>query len=167
MPELKQELKDRAAVYFAMPSGWLAFLDRATSSLRTCAGCSLAEWERSSRSYPKSGMLLNGRLYPREPLALPTSASASSSWPTPQRIDSQFQQSLPATRRRAERGGQLLSPHRWTLLTGSRYYPPEASEYLMGFPLGWTELEPRSLATLLCPRSPSTSGAASSRTPSE
>jgi hypothetical protein len=62
-----------------------AYYDRSTSSWKTCRGCLFedAEWETYSESFPKWGLMRNGRLYRRAPLVRPISGRGCSLLPTP------------------------------------------------------------------------------------
>ena len=63
--------------------GSLARYDRATQSWRTSQLCLDGDWDRFSETWPRSGMMRSGIAFPLRPLAHPTSATASGSWPTP------------------------------------------------------------------------------------
>lgn len=59
------------------------YVDRATSSVRTCQGSFLSDWENASPTLPRSGSMLSGLLYARPTSERPIGESESSSWPTP------------------------------------------------------------------------------------
>lgn len=56
--------------------------------LRTCEDSLVKECTTYSETLPASGILLNGKLYPRSLLVHHTDANVSSSWPTPTTADS-------------------------------------------------------------------------------
>ena len=93
-------------------------------------------WESYLETWPPSGMTRNGQAYRLPPLVPRTSVGESLLWPTPTARDwrsdkgKQTDQELYGTRGRPlpRVAGGMLNPT-WV-------------EWLMGFPAGWTELEP-------------------------
>jgi hypothetical protein len=140
-----------------------------TRSWRTFEDISLWGDLPSLESLPKSGMTRNGVLYPQPEWERLIDVSGSSSWPTP-RSSAAMAENLDNVRRRVERRGRLgakleESVAMWptpttvdTFTPKSRSNPtlgdaarkadgnngklnPTWVEWLMGFPLGWTDLE--------------------------
>ena len=189
--------------YGRSSEGSYASYDRDTSSWRTYQGCLFEEWETFSETFPPSGMMRSGALFPLPQWVLPTSEKGSSSLPTPtaqdakndggpsqfrrnslplnalvkmwhtplasdyKNMDSSNQESLSnqvkkwptpsATPRGAHTGteaGEVSADGKSrtsakgvkfgaTLQTavGSGQLNPTWVEWLMGFPLGWTDLK--------------------------
>jgi hypothetical protein len=133
-----------------------ATYDPATLYWRTYLGISRSDSTEFSLTLPPSGSMRNGRLS-RQPMWVPpTSVVASSLWPTPTArdyrtggdIDRQGGPSLAAlmwatptahprthTPRQVDHGVQLANQVGGAL-------NPTWVEWLMGFPLGWTDCEP-------------------------
>lgn len=141
-------------------TGLFARLDPDGCWLKTCQGCSQLRLDGSSEPFSEtwrgSGIMRSGICYRRTPL-VPNISDVGFSllplnlWPTPTASDAETGktdivrfQSLDVAVRNGkvamEAGGQL-NP-RWV-------------EWLMGFPSGWTDLEPSE--TPLCPKSSSSS----------
>lgn len=109
-----------------------------------------------SESFTRSGMMRNGMLFQRPPLAPLIDVSGSGLWPTPTASDNDNRRSRPTPSELAGRHGWGLrsaladatnpeSPRKWPIqgeipLTG--HLNPDWVELLMGWPLGWTAPEP-------------------------
>jgi DNA (cytosine-5)-methyltransferase 1 len=65
----------------------LAKYDPDTCLWKTSQACLFEEWIEFSETFPNSGMMRSGELYPQPMSEPPTSASGSGSWPTPQSRD--------------------------------------------------------------------------------
>jgi hypothetical protein len=65
----------------------LAKYDPDTCLWKTSQACLFEEWIEFSETFPNSGMMRNGELYPQPMSEPPTSASGSGLWPTPQSRD--------------------------------------------------------------------------------
>jgi hypothetical protein len=72
-----------ARVFGPRSSGLFLTFDPATWSWRTSQLSLLEESDVFSGTWPRSGMTRSGTAYRLQPLALPTGATASGSWPTP------------------------------------------------------------------------------------
>lgn len=117
----------------------LARWDPDTSSWRTAQGSLLTGWEEFSESLPKSGMTRNGRLYRQPPLVPDTGEIAHSWWPTPLANDHKHGTEAP----RDDGGDRSYElKHLIRALFGGMSVNPRFYEELMGFPTGWTALEP-------------------------
>jgi hypothetical protein len=147
--------------------GWSAKFDPHTSTLRT-AQCSLLEEEPELlQTLPRSGMTRSGMLWERQTLVLRTSETESGSWPTPMSSEykanknyrpgrqnglTQAVMKWPTPRTAGMCGGtgfwELLNKN--TTIEEARQMGagnggtlnPTWVEWLMGFPLGWTDLKP-------------------------
>ncbi len=148
----------------------LATYDPATSSWRTSQDSWLDTegWGQSLATWPPSGMTRNGTASQLAPLVPRTSATASGSWPTPtgrDHKDGQYNPNVPinsllgrAVWPTPSSGGETGGPHglvggsghRKMLVDlvgedearsmGSGSLNPTWVEWLMGFPIGWTDL---------------------------
>lgn len=134
---------------------------------RTLAPFELVDWSKCSGKSLRSGMTRNGIVFPLQPLVRPTSATASGLWPTPDASVMNLNESVASVLARratckakwgnngfglrlqtavkmwptptANRWGGLQS-HGMNAISGS--LNPTWVEWLMGFPLEWTALEP-------------------------
>ena len=137
--------------------------NRATRSLRTYQPFAIADWTLYSGASLRSGMTLNGTVYPLQPLALLTAATASGLWPIPTAnrsnqcsVDAAGHRMWPTPRASEWKGtGPLGSKsHIYRLKKGyldasvqeaeqrTGKLNPTWVEWLMGFPPGWTDLKP-------------------------
>jgi hypothetical protein len=116
--------KGRARVFGQSTPASLANYDRDTSLWRMLQSSFLEGLDEFSETWPRSGMTRNGTAYQLQPLAPLTGVIGSGLWPTP-RVSMAHG---PSQREIAE-----TSP-----TTGS--LNPEFVEWLMGFPIGWTDL---------------------------
>ena len=127
-----------------------------------------------SQSFTRSGTMRNGMLFRRPPSVRLIVGSGFGLWPTPTANDNDNRRSRPTPAELAGRHGWSLrsaladatdpeTPRRWPIeghipLTG--HLNPDWVELLMGWPVGWTALEPLSgvmvggeTSPLSCPRS--------------
>lgn len=126
-----------------------AWYDPDTSSWRTFQGSFLSTeeqpWPKFSETWPRAGTMRNGTAYQRQPLVPRIDATAYSLWPTPQASDAMRVrlrvESLTRTYDRKRKGihgaailPEVLAAEFATSQTG------EFTEWLMGFPIGWTDL---------------------------
>ena len=132
LPERARALAARVAVYGRSTPELLAKYDPDTSSWRTSQLCLDGVLAEFSETWPRSGLMRNGTAYQLPPLVRLTDETGFGLWPTPV-ARSWKDNGSPAEYRRneiplaAQVGGQLN---------------PTWVEWLMGFPLGWTALEP-------------------------
>lgn len=148
-------------------TAWFAKYDH-DLSLWKIPQCSLLEdWESFTATWPRQGMIVNGYAYPQVPVVHPTNATVSGySLPTPT-----SNPDLPNRRSHTKGPKNLLEVargcwgHLWPTPTAhmsketnspseaKRHQPslsslvggklnPEWVEWLMGWPLGWTDLKP-------------------------
>jgi hypothetical protein len=147
--------------------GWSAKFDPHTSTLRT-AQCSLLEEEPELlQTLPRSGMTRSGMLWERQTLVLRTSETESGLWPTPTVCGNYNRKGLsktsgdglatavskwPTPTARIWKGGgrkmirddgksreDMLD---WLVEQNGGRLNPTWVEWLMGWPLGWTDLKP-------------------------
>jgi hypothetical protein len=124
--------------------------DPVSFSWRTYSDSSIGAWPTSSVVFPRAGTMLNGVAYRRPMWVRPTSDSGSLSWPTPKgspdkmgrprpndRGDLQAAVTQMPTPTANRRSG--LQSHGKNAILGQ--LNPTWVEWLMGFPLGWTDLE--------------------------
>lgn len=131
----------------------------------------LGELIEALRAAPRSGTMRNGIAYPLPPLALITSEIGSGLWPTPNTGDAKQSGNVENWQRRAKahaaNGVNLQMPlpiavKLWPTPTASRWsglqshgrnailglMNPRWEEWLMGFPVGWCDLNLERSATL-------------------
>jgi hypothetical protein len=121
--------------------------DRASSSWKTSQACLVGGLETYSATWPPAGMMRNGRVYRRQRLVHRISVLGSTLWPTPNSSDGQrlrlssvhIGNAIASHKRRGKKLGAYLAikTHEYGASP-----TPELAESLMGFPIGWTELEP-------------------------
>ena len=137
----EQELKDSEAV---CGSTWLESLEKSnqlTLLLKTPLCSALEDSVQSSKTLPHWGTMLNGECYPQVPLALTINVhECGSLLPTPTCHNAK-EGAYPAeyTRRTP-----TLATH-----VGGKIHP-EFTEWMMGWPLGWTGLKPLETAKYPC-----------------
>lgn len=124
--------------------GAFAYFDPVTSSLKTCQGSLLPDSEMYCEAWPRAGTMRNGIIYQREP-SVPTSfATASLSLPvvpSPVACDGKG-----SGRIRHERGANNNLRDWWNMNYRFVCPPVRCSEYLMGFPIGYTDCGPSEIA---------------------
>ena len=142
--------------------GSLARYDRATSSWKTSQLCLGGGLETFSETWPRSGMMRSGIAYRLPTLAPLTAATASGLWPTPRANDGEkrgeiandIRSVLPAAAKhwptptsrdwRSGKASQATMDRNARPLSevvGGTLNPTWV-EWLMGFPLGWTDCGP-------------------------
>jgi hypothetical protein len=172
MPEAKKESTgNEADSGLSLPES-LANYDRATSSWKTSQRSLFEEWAEFSATWPQSGMMLNGTCYRRPPLVHGISDAGFSLLPlnlipTPVRYDA-----TPGGPNNHYKGLGNLAKHgtiptptcsdakthgsdtvrfqsldvfvreRTSATEAGGQLNPTWVEWLMGFPIGWTELPP-------------------------
>ena len=165
-PEKEQELTESDQECGVTWRGWLAKYDPDTSLWRT-AQCSLLEdLNESLATLPRSGMTQNGLLWELPMLEqttkgtesglLPTptmqglnggsnsrnAAISRGLWPTPRASDYKGSTSAEAMGKAAARGFNPNLPEATAASVGGGKLNPTWVEWLMGWPLGWTDLKP-------------------------
>ena len=126
----------------SLPASFASY-DPDTSSWRTSQLCLFGGWELFSETWPRAGMMLSGRCYQRAPLAHHIHDQGCSFWPTPQAQDAKHAAPTDWELSQQETGKQLhLHTALYQILGERGAVHPQLSEWLMGFPIGWTDLEP-------------------------
>jgi hypothetical protein len=108
-----------------------AWFDHASSLWRTSPHCSGEACLPYSETWPSSGTMQSGIAYRRAPLVPHKHEKECSFWPTPTAKANHMAPSMrkwPGYARMQDELGGQLDPSHW--------------EWLMGFPIGWTDLEP-------------------------
>jgi len=162
--------KAHAADYGASSPVLLANYDHATSSWRTSQHCLVEGLTVFSETWPRSGMMRSGIAYRLPPLVRLTDETGFGLWLTPKASDTSTGEKnetfLTRMGDRTDRCAQSLSaqvnnPKTWPTPTGCGNYNrkgasktsgdglatavggtlnPTWVEWLMGFPIGWTDL---------------------------
>ena len=162
-----QALPVSGPVFGTRCTGSLASYDRDTSSWKTSQRCFLEGWIPYSQTFPRSGMTRNGTLFRLVPLVPRTGGNGSGLWPTPDTGESlsghgrrgisrnprhQSANSLEARVRQwptptvqdaSNNGGPSQSQRNTPPLNSvaGGALNPQWVEWLMGFPIGWTDCE--------------------------
>ena len=140
--EKEQKTLDTCGLGYEQP---LANYDHASQSWKTLEGISLWGEYRLLESLPKSGMTQNGVLYQQPEWERPIKESASSLWPTPTTANWVTSTSVESTREQMLNGekysSRIVQAVALAEPTAIGYLNPEWVEWLMGFPIGWTDLE--------------------------
>ena len=101
--------------------------------------CSLLEdWEPFSQIWPQWGLMRDGECWEQAPWAHHTGETDFGLWPTPTATDSTrgSPETMEAKKMRGANTG-------WSIIDVLGYMPhPEFAEWLMGWPIGWTDLKP-------------------------
>jgi hypothetical protein len=132
--------------------GYLAFFDPGSSSSRTATLCECEDSTESSQTLPRSGLMRSGTLSPLPTSAHRTCGEGYSLWPTPTASDAKRARMAlsslakaywkkKAGRRRGKQhhGSSILGETlaaRFGLRQGGGF-----TEWLMGFPQGWTGVD--------------------------
>lgn len=142
-PEYPGSVLDSGGIWCA-PFAWY---DRSSSSWRTWQRCLDGEWEPFSGTWPRAGMTRNGIAYQWSPLAYRIFVRGHGLFPTPQASDGMRfrfspKQILQAKQNHEAKGTTLGSYLARDLAERFMASPtPQLSEALMGFPIGWTDLQ--------------------------
>ena len=111
-----------------------AKLDPDSSSWRTYQACLIAGWEESLETFPEAGSMQSGRLYRRARWVRHSCGEGCSLWPSPRASDRDNCGGSNA-RCKAQRTGTYIG----------RNQNPEFQGWLMGFPFGWSDLQPEEI----------------------
>ena len=117
-----------------------ANFDQSSSLWKTSQICLSGEWAEFSETWPRHGLMRNGRCSPAAPLVLHTCDSVCSSWPTPVAQDVRTlgpKANLLRWFKRSEHGEiQRHVTYTYAAKFGMRPHWKVAA-WLMGFPLTW------------------------------
>jgi hypothetical protein len=189
-PDAARGSTGHARVFGPSTPDSFATYDPATSSWRTSQLSLLEEWSVFSETWPRAGMTRSGTASRLRPLAPLTGGTGSGSLPTPNARDWKDLAGSPAAQRRKSPGlATMAAANMWPTPKSSPSGPdyarmnregsggddlatavaretggslnPTWVEWLMGFPLGWTDLERSATPSSL--RSPNGSAGASSK----
>ena len=126
------DLTEREAPCGSRWRGWLAKYDHSTCSWKT-AQCSLLEEESESLvTLPRWGMTVDGLLWEQPTLEPNTKETECGLWPTPTTPSGGGNCGGSGAYKNALKNGTYI-PHSIN---------PNLYEWLMGWPLGWTDLKP-------------------------
>jgi hypothetical protein len=125
-------LREPDRVFTAKSCGFLTSLDLNTFSWKTCQLSLIADLEQSYSTWPRWGMTLGGAAFVHPMSDRRMSEIGGGCWPTPQASDcrkviSTFGSTLRNRKQIPELG------------TAEGWINPELSEWLMGFPIKWTD----------------------------
>ena len=137
---------EREAAYGASSPVLLARYDRDTRSWKT-PQCSLfGDSVECLETFPKSGTMRGGVLWELTTWAHPTVASESGFWriPTPLASDGSKPQANSKVQhlRKVKFGVRVHSVPYWILRNYNMRCTPKMSEWLMGYPISWTDSAP-------------------------
>ena len=138
MQESAPELPENVAGFGPKSCEPLAWHSRNGSCWKTWQLCLIEGWGRFSETWPRSGMMLSGTAYRLPTLARPITATASGSplLPTPSGVNGGRNHTVG----RLDEWGGSSNPFRGTEIGKVRCASFE--EWMMGLPIGWTELTP-------------------------
>lgn len=131
-------LESAAAYGLSIPVS-LASYDQPTSSWKTSQLCLVEGLETFSETWPRSGMTRSGIAFQLPDLVPITDGIASGLLPTPTASDNRDRGNLssPSVQRRISIGKQLMLSQVVSDTSGA--LNPPWVEWLMGFPIGWTD----------------------------
>ena len=127
-----QELKEKDQVCGNTWQGSLKKPNQLTLGLKTPLCLLKEDWEPSLKTWPKWGTMRNGECFQQEPLELITRGKEYGYLPTPTCHNAK-EGAYPAEYTRKT---PTLATH-----VGGKIHP-EFTEWMMGWPLGWTDLKP-------------------------
>jgi len=138
-PDMGQDWTESEAGCFSRPFAWFANYNRNSLCWKTWQRCLLEDWTEFSERWPRSGLMRNGiayRLDSLAPISGVTECLSSPVVPSPVACDGKG-----SGRVREGRGANSNLREWWNVKYQFAYPPVRCSEYLMGFPIGWTDLE--------------------------
>jgi hypothetical protein len=133
-PEAVRDSTGRLCVAFA-------WLDLASGSWRTWQRCLHGGWELFSETWPRSGMTRNGIAFRRPPSVPLTEETGCSLLPTVGKNEFRGCSRKRFVGSPSFRGAKMSEGLR-NCESDPQYLHPSFAEVVMGFPIGWTELEP-------------------------
>lgn len=110
---------------------WFASYDHKSSSWRTSQGCLIEGRTRFTGRWPRSVLMLAGKCYRAACLVRHTHAKECSLWPVPTASRGGGNAGGSGSRAKARKNGTYVSER----------LNPELQEWLMGFPIGWTDVK--------------------------
>jgi hypothetical protein len=143
--EKVQELAANDQDYGATWNGSFAKWNQDSSSWKTRQCSLLGGLEEFSQTWPNWGSMQNGECWEQTPPAWITNAKESGLWPTPTATDGKGSPLPETVKKRASKSSRgVRLPEEMTkrgLLPGG-VSNPEFSEWLMGWPLEWSDIKP-------------------------
>ena len=127
-------LREPEAVFTEKSCALLASFDPNTSSWKTFQLSLIVDSEPFSETWPRWGMTRDGYAFVHPMLARRMSEIGGGCWPTPQASD---KRKVVSTFGSTLRNGKQIPE----LGTAAGWINPELSEWLMGFPIKWTDLK--------------------------
>jgi len=151
-PAKEQGLKENEAACGSSSTDSSKKRNQKSQSLKMSQPFALEDWIKFSGASLRSGMMLNGTVYPLQPLARLTKGTASGSWPTPNARNGKDLSRTTAYLASRKRHTPSLCT---TLLNNGVHWQAVAFYYeaAMGFPCGWTELDYSNAVTRLSRKS--------------
>jgi len=119
--------------------GSLANYDHDSSLWKTSQRCLFEAWEQFSETWPRSGMTRSGTAYRLPQLVPLSSATGCGLLPTLVAGDSRGSRNGTA-KGRSLSDGMTLTDWLWVNV-GRGTVSPGSAEQMMGFPIGWTDLD--------------------------
>ncbi len=143
----RSELRGSTADFGGTWRESLARFDHNSSSWKTSQRCLFEEWEPFSETWPGSGMMRDGMCWDVQTLADRSREKEFGLWPTLKASDAQqYSKNLNYFKRRAKIAPDLpVMVALKTSPTKEGFYGrlnPDWTEWLMGWPIGWTALKP-------------------------
>ena len=125
------------------PVSWAKY-DPDTYSWKTLPSSPQGELEQCWETFPRWGIMRDGEFWGRDTLEPRIKETGSGSWPTPKASDSQMGMTANCSDRPPEKSthlqAQVALAENWK--PGGGQLNPTWVEWLMAWPLGWTDLEP-------------------------
>lgn len=167
LPEAGPDWTEKGQGYGEKWRVLLAKYDRNTHSLKTAQLSLLEDLTGCCATLPRWGLMLDGELYPQPMLELRTSESASGYWPTPNAMLATSSLNFRCSgdgRKKPNKLGWAVAEKIWptpcasdtgarktkfsqggsalSLVAGGYLNPEWVESYLMGWPIGHTDLKP-------------------------
>lgn len=158
-PGTKSASPGSGLVYGPSLRGSFACFDPHTWSWKTLKDFANVVWAPYSQTWPAQGTMLNGVCYPQVSLDCPTDGNGYSLWPTPTASDGiRCKFSLEILKKTfARKSSEWLSgPAQGNLSEHlaaelDLFLRPEFSEWMMDFPIGWTNIDYAESGMPSCP----------------
>jgi hypothetical protein len=139
--DTKSEFMGTALVFGLKCTESFVRLDPELWLWRTWQRCLNGEWSEFLGTWPEMGLMRNGVCYPLVNLVRHTHAPECSSWPTPLATDWKETGNVERMAKHWTHGEHQQRPqHRFAYEYG-KAAPVALQEWLMGYPIGWTDLE--------------------------
>ena len=143
-------LKVREVAFGRRSLGLFAKLDHQSSSWRTSQGCLISGWEQFCGTWPRAGLMRNGTAYLLPLSELHIVETGCGFWPTPNKSNGFAPFSMLTMQRKelglnrpsgCKMGFDLKWEKRAVPYLEDGWINPILSEWLMGFPIGHTDLQ--------------------------